>query len=74
MTIDFADGSLTRGLIYSGVDRDRDRDYGWWGGCGSDEVQDSASARLASPRFGDRDWLGFKMLLGLASPRLASVW
>ena len=30
--------------------------------------------RLASPRFGDRDWLGFKRLLGLASPRLASRW
>ena len=66
-------------MIYSGVDRDRDCDYGWGGGCGSDEVQDSASARLglpclASPHFGDRDWLGFKRLLGLALPRLASRW
>ena len=60
MTIDFVDGSLTRGLIYSGVDRDRDHDYGWGGGCGSDEVQDFALAHLASPC--------------LASPLLALLW
>ena len=45
LTIDFADGSLTCGVIYSGVDRDRDCDYG-----GSDEVQDSSSARYVLPR------------------------